>query len=131
MREILNKRANILTENIVFIFINVAFLAIILLFLFSRMSGSAGIEERYAKQLAMIIDASKPGMEIYNEMTKAIDKAEDNDFPLKKIVTISGNIVTVRLKEGAGSSYSFFNDVDVNVNFVSKEGGYYFVIKEK
>lgn len=110
----MNKRGNILTENIIFIVLNLVFFTILILFLFSRMGDTAVLEEKYAKQIALIIDSAKPGMEINLNMEDAVKKAEDENWE-GKIVSISDNIVTVKLTDGGGYSYSFFNDVNVTI----------------
>ncbi len=109
----MGKRGTILVENIIFIVLNVVFLTILFLFLFSKMGDVAVLEERYAKEIALIIDSAKPGMNISLNMKDAIEK-RDKDWG-GKIVSIQDNIVRVQLKEKGGYSYSFFNDVDFNV----------------
>ena len=127
-----NKKANILTENIIFIILNLVFLTILLLFLFSKMQSVAVLEEQYAKQIALIIDSSKAEMDIRLNMEKAFNKKEEG-WNIKNIVTINENrFVTVKLRERGGYSYSFFNDVDVTVypdvnnsrDYVIKINGY-------
>lgn len=126
------KRGNIMTENIIFIVLNLVFLTILLVFLFSKTGDAAVLEEKYAKQIALAIDAAEPVMTINLKMQDAINEAEKNNFPVNDIVTITGNIVTVKLREKGGYSYSFFNDVDANANFNSlSRAGYYFVITKK
>ncbi|MBR9701421.1 hypothetical protein GOV13_00700 [Candidatus Pacearchaeota archaeon] len=109
------KKANILTENIIFIVLNLVFLVILILFLFSRMSDVSFIEEKYAKQIALMIDSAKPEMEISLEMSGAIEQAKKKGWVGKKIVDIRDNVVTVKLHEEGGNSYAFFNDVDLDV----------------
>ena len=107
----MKKRGTILVENIIFIVLNLVFLTIVFLFLFSKMGVAAILEERYAKEIALIIDSAKPGMNISLNMKEAIEKANDEKWK-GKIVFINGNIVTVQLREKGGYSYSFFNDID-------------------
>ncbi|MEK6757997.1 MAG: hypothetical protein AABX88_02610, partial [Nanoarchaeota archaeon] len=75
-----NKRGNILTENIVFILLNLAFVAILVLFVFSKTGDVALLEEKYAKQIALVLDSAKPGMEISMNLEVAVDKAEKEKF---------------------------------------------------
>ena len=72
MKKRLNKKANILTENIIFIVLNLLFITILILFLFSKMGSAAVLEEKYAKQIALIIDSAKPFTEISLNMEDAI-----------------------------------------------------------
>ncbi len=114
MRKI-SKKGNILTENIIFIVLNLMFLTILMLFLFSKMGSGAVLEEKYSKQIALILDSAKPGMQIHVNMEDAIKEADKELGRIDGLVTINENIVTVRLGEGKGYSYSFFNDVDATV----------------
>ena len=127
MRKI-NKKANILTENLIFIILNLVFLAILILFLFSKMANGAVLEEKYAKQIALLVDSADPGMTIGLNMTDALEIAESKGLDQRNIVKIQDNLVTVQLTD-KGYSYSFFNDVEASENFDTKtNSGYYFVI---
>jgi len=111
----MNKNAELLTENLIFILLNLAFFAILAVFVFIKSDDPSIMEEAYAKKIALILDAARPGMEISIDMQKAIDKW-DKDYA-GKVVSIEGNLVTVKLKQKGGYSYSFFNDVSLNKNF--------------
>ncbi len=113
------KRGTILVENVIFIVLNLVFLSVLFLFLFSRIGSAAVLEEKYAKQIALIIDAAKPGMKISLNMGDAIEKAEKElgKDKIDEAVKISDNVVMVKLRERGGYSYSFFNDVSVNSYF--------------
>lgn len=126
------KKGNILIENIIFIVLNLAFLMILVLFLFSKTGGAAVLEEKYAKQIALIVDSAEPGMTISLNMEDAIKKAQKEKWDLNDMVSIQDNIVTFQLREKGGYSYSFFNDVEVNANLnTTNNQAYYFVIDEK
>jgi len=124
------KKGNILAENILFILLNLIFLIILVIFLFSKTGSAAVLEEKYAKQIALMIDSSRPLMEITLNMEDAIKKAKEEGWPENMIVNIEGNFVTVKLREKGGYSYSFFNNVEVNANFDPNFKGYYFVVDE-
>lgn len=114
-----NKRAkNLLTGNIIFIVLNLVFLSVLILFLFSKAGSAAVLEEKYAKQIALIIDSAKPVMQIKLNMKDAIEKKEE-DFE-GDIVSIEDNVVTVQLRENGGYSYSFFNNVEVDGKYFSE-----------
>ena len=114
----MKKRGQILVENIVFIILNLVFLTILILFIFSKSGSEANLEEKYSKQIALIIDSAKPGMEIHLNMEDEIKKTKENlgEDRIDEIVSISGNTVTVKLREKGGYSYSFFNDVSVSAS---------------
>lgn len=106
-----DKKGNILTENIIFIVLNLAFLSILILFLFSKVGDASVFEEKYAKQIALLIDSAEPVSKIEIKMEEAMKEAENKEYE-GEIVNIQNNIVTVKFKEGKGYSYSFFNNVD-------------------
>ena len=125
------KKGNILTENIIFIILNLAFLSILIVFLFTKVGGAAVLEEKYAKQIALLIDSAEPGMRIQLNMEDAIGKARDEKRDLDRIVFIEDNIVNVQLREEGGSSYSFFNDVEVSVLDNAGKDQYIFLVDRR
>jgi len=54
-------------------------------------------------------------MTIHLDMENAINIAKKEGINSGDVVTIKENVVTVKLREKGGYSYSFFNDVDVSV----------------
>lgn len=127
------KRGDILVGDVIFIILNLVFLSILVVFVVSKMNDSANMEEQYAKQIALIIDSAKPGMEIHLNMEDAIKKATDNNQDITKIVRIDGNLVTVKLREKGEYSYSFFNDVDAASPYLDQPDNkeYVFMITDK
>jgi len=117
MRRLINKKGNILTENIIFIILNLVFLSILVVFLFSKMGSAAILEEKYAKQIALILDSAEPGMTIHLNMKDAIKIAKKENRDLNNIISIQDNVVNVQLREKGGYSYSFFNDIDFDIDF--------------
>ena len=112
------KGSTLLIENIIFIIINLAFIIILIIFLTSKSGSAAVLEEKYAKEIALILDSAKPGMMISLDMTDAINVAQQNlgKGNTNNIVTITGNMVNVKLSQNGGYSYSFFN----NITFANK-----------
>lgn len=124
-----NKHGNILTENVIFIVLNIVFLTILALFLFLKTSDVSGLEEKTAKNIALMIDAAEPGMSV----EFSIEKAEKNEWfqeNFRNSVLINGNEVMVKLNEDGGYVYSFFNDVDVGLD-VGPRGNVFITINEK
>ena len=114
-RIVKNKKGglDLLTGNLTFIILNVAFLTILILFLTGQGNGARSLEQLYAKQIALIIDSSNPAMTIIVDMEKGRAVADENEIPFSEVVKISGNNVIVTLSKGGGYTYSFFNDVEV------------------
>ena len=111
----MKKRGQILVENIIFIILNLIFISILILFIYLKSGGEAVLEEKYSKQIALIIDSAKPGMTIHLNMEDAIKKANENGQNLNEIISVEGNTVDVKLRDKGGNTYSFFNDVDVSI----------------
>lgn len=123
-----NKRGvTLLLENIVFIILNVVFIVIIILFLSSKVGSASVLEEKYAKEIALILDASKPGMMITLNMADAIKAAQSNlgQNSVNGIVSINSNIVTVKLQNGQGYSYSFFNNINISSYYLDEANNNY------
>jgi len=113
MKKRRDRKGTILIENVIFIVLNLAFLAILILFLLRQGNGAIVLEQSYAKNIALLIDSAKPVMEMKLNMEDAMNLAEKNGVNREDIVEINGNIVTVKLSRDGGYSYSFFNDVEV------------------
>lgn len=109
----MKKRGTILAENIIFIILNLVFLTILIIFIARQGSGAIVLEQSYAKQIALLVDSAKPVMIIKLNMDKAQKLADKNEVDFKDVVKINENIVTVKLSDRGGYSYSFFNDVNV------------------
>jgi len=132
MNKIRGKGGDILIGDVIFLVLNLVFLTILIIFVVSKTNDAARLEEVYAKQAALIIDSAKPGMTIYLDMKKGIEKAIDENQNIASLITINENVVTVKLRDKGGYSYSFFNDVDASVylDTLSNEQEYVFVINE-
>jgi len=122
-------KGTILIENVIFIILNLAFITILILFIAKQGSGEALLEQAYAKKIALIIDASKTGTEIFLDMSDAPGVSEEwwNDN-YANAVKVDGNLVTVKLREKGGYSYSFFNGVTPIID-MNPEGKLYLVIR--
>ena len=117
----MEKRGTILLENIIFIVLNIIFITILILFIVSKTGSAAVLEEKYAKQIALTLDSANPTSEIRLDLSQAIKRADKEHFPKEQIVTIRNNLVTVRLKEGSGYSYSFFKTFNLNYNITENQ----------
>ncbi|MBI2004528.1 hypothetical protein HYS72_03640 [Candidatus Pacearchaeota archaeon] len=131
-----NKRGEILVENVIFIVLNIIFISILIFFLFKQSSGAALLEQTYSKQIALMVDSAKPAMEIKLNMEKARKIAEKNKIDFNEAVSITGNVVNVKLSQKTGYEYSFFNNVKVEAFPETNEqneytGMYIFTINKK
>jgi len=111
----MNKKGNLLTENVIFIVLNLIFLSILIGFIFLQGAGKVVIEQNYAKQIALLIDSSEPGTDIILNVRSLVDE-KDKNFPWRELIKVSGNTVFVKLSEDSRARYDFFSDVEVTVN---------------
>ena len=133
-KRVMSKKGNLLTGEVIFLVLNIVFISILIIFVLPRTNSSAFLEEQYAKEIALMIDSSKPGMILHLNMEDAISKAESNSIAAADIVKITGNVVTIKLKEKGQYSYSFFNNVSAeksNYLDTSNNKEWVFAITEK
>ncbi|MEK6872990.1 MAG: hypothetical protein AABW90_03180 [Nanoarchaeota archaeon] len=119
----MNKKAtNTLLENLVFILLVIVFISIMYFAITRAGSQSILYEQIYAKQIALMIDKAKPGMEFELDTFEMQRIARKNNF-LGNLVNIDNdkNKVNVKLIDGNGYNYYFFNDVNVVWNLKKDE----------
>lgn len=105
-----NKKGdNLLTENMIFIILNLVFLVILILFIYLKMDDPSVFEEKYSKEIALMLDAAKPGMEIYYDLDFSDGDEEWLKGNFADSVTLQDNVITVKLREKGGYSYSTFS----------------------
>jgi hypothetical protein len=131
----MGKRGEVLIENVVFIILNVLFLSILIIFLVKQGQGAVLWEGSYAKESALLIDGSKPGMIFILNMEEGMKIAQKNGIDFSEVVEIGSNFVRVKLSDNGGYEYTFFNDVNVSAypDKVDDEynGMYVFTISSK
>ena len=74
----MNTKAEILHENVIFIILNVVFFSVMLAFIYLQSSSVHLMEEETAKQVALLIDAAKPGTDIEINLKDFFEEAEEN-----------------------------------------------------
>ena len=131
----ISKRGEILQENVIFIVLNVVFFSIMLLFIYLQSSSVHLMEEETAKQIALIIDAVKPGTILEINLKDFFEKAEKNGVSRLKSIEIDkeNNLVIVRGDEDSFFEYGYFNaGIDfayspkgdyLELNVIEKDGG--------
>ena len=118
-----NKKAgtDVLSPQIMVTILNLIFFAILLAFIYRSSQGGLIYEQAYAKEIAMLIDEAKPGMDISFKMDKGIELVEKNNKDKNKIVSIDKNKVIVDLSGKGGYSFEYFSDYNVKTSFDEKE----------
>jgi hypothetical protein len=109
------KRGEILIGNVVFLILNALFLFVLILFLVKQGQGAVVLEQVYAKEIALLADSAKPGMQIIIDMEKGFEISNERGLDFVDVVSVKGNVVEVKLSSKSGYTYSFFNDVNLNV----------------
>ncbi len=116
-----SKRGEELTTPIIMILLlDIVVFVILLIFVSKASSGALIYEGVYAKEIAFLIDGSRPGTDISMDFSKAIEIAKKNGVKeegLKNLVEIDeeNNLVKVSLRGDAGKEFYYFSDYVVIV----------------
>ncbi|MFH1501181.1 MAG: hypothetical protein ABIE22_04525 [archaeon] len=106
-----------LLERILFIVLNIIFFSIVLLFVSGAFSGALLLEKSYAKQFALTIDSASEGSEFIIDFSEGLEMAKSRGVNPEVSVDNKRNVVKVKLDNGKGYEYDFFNDVEVELGF--------------
>ncbi|MBM3206700.1 MAG: hypothetical protein FJZ43_03720 [Candidatus Staskawiczbacteria bacterium] len=114
----MDKRANIVMDNLIHIVIFAMFFGIMFWGIGSYSDGSALIEDIYAKEIVRLINAAEPGMSFKLDVSKLAVVANKNGKKFEETIYVDNvnNELRVSSRLGSGTIYKFFNDVDI-VNF--------------
>ena len=114
----MNKKADtLILEQVIFIILNIIFIASLMYFVYDVGNRGFIYEEGYAKQIALMIDSAEPGTAILVDLSKAIDIAMKNKNNLENIISLDkkNNRVLVALGKNRGYGYQYFSDYDINL----------------
>jgi hypothetical protein len=113
----MEKRGRVIINSVMHIVYALIFLSILLLFVYGYKDGAAFWEDFYAKEIAYLINKAEPGTDVNLDVTRISEIALDNGKEIGKIVSINNvkNTVTVSLRNAKGTSFRYFNDVDIIV----------------
>ena len=114
----MNKKADLLHENVIFIVLNVIFFVMMILFISMKGSAIYIAEEETAKQIALIIDSAKPGTQIEINLKDYFEKVENEGMNRERSIFIDNekNIVVAKGSSDSFYDYSYFNDVNIKFN---------------
>ena len=109
------KRGTLLISDVVFLVLAVAFITILIVFITKQSSETHVLEEKAAKQLALMIDAAESGTKILWNVGSLIEHKEEGFTG--EVIRIDGqaHAVTVQLEEKSGVSYGYFTDVQPKI----------------
>jgi len=112
------KSQNLITGVIMFLILNIIFFSI--MFIFVGTVGTTGgfVEKEYSRKIALAIDKFVPGTEVSVDIRDLYAYARSNHYAGNIVIMdYSANRVTVKLKNGDGSSFYYF--VKLNSGAVS------------
>lgn len=104
-------------EHTVFILLIIIWVIILGMALYRVQHNTALYEQLYAKEIALVIDRAEPGMEVQFDLTRAYNLATKNNLK-GEIMRIDPreHTIIVRLTDGKGYSYHFFNNAVISWN---------------
>lgn len=111
------KGVDLIWELIMFVILNALFFGGMFIVVFRVCEGAAYYEQSYAKQIALLVDGSKPGTQILINADVMQKFIKDNKIPLENVVSINNNKIIVKLSPGDGYSFVYFSDYDVEKIF--------------
>ena len=123
------KKGNLLYPVVIFIVLNLIFISILLLFVYRASTGALIYEELYAKQISLLIDASKSDAKITIDFKKGLEIVEKNNPEKENLVSFENNKVVVRLAGEVGYSSKYFSDYQISSEF--EENNLILTIKDK
>ena len=111
------KGETIVLEATIFILLNLAFFVIMLLFVNSSGNRDFVYEQTYAKEIALMIDNSKPEMSLLLDISELVDIAKENKKNISEIIKLDKieNKIFVSLSGERGYSYKYFTKADIEL----------------
>jgi len=107
------KSQNLITGVIMFLILNVIFFSIMFIFVGSVGTTGSFIEKEYSQKVALAIDKFVPGTEVSVDISELYSYARNNNYA-GNIVNLdyTDNKVTIKLKNGEGSSFYYFTKLN-------------------
>lgn len=100
---------NILLERVIFFMLVLVFISMLAYFVYSSSTGANVYEQKYAKQIVLLIDEARPNMQALIDFTDGIEVAKENKKE-EGLVRLDKekNLVEVNLG-GGGYDYHYFS----------------------
>jgi len=101
--------------NIIYLLLFIFFFMVMFWFVNSYSDRSAFYEDFYSKEIVSIINKAEPGMEIKIDVSRVAVIAFKKTKPIEDIIYVDNvnNQIIVSSRLNAGTSFGFFNDVDI------------------
>ena len=114
------KAESALVGQVVMIILTIILFLMIIYYVYDSSKSVVFVEKTYAKQIALLIDSSRPGMNISVDFSEGFDLAEKNKISLNNLVRYSDNKIIVQLGKRPGYSMSVFTDYNIEINHDEK-----------
>ncbi len=121
-----SKKGNLLTENVIFIILNLIFFGMLVGYLYIQSSSTHLEEQATAKEIA------RPGTSISLNLEKLFEKSDSKEISRQSVIKIDNdlNLVSIKGSEDSFYDYSYFNDA-IQVSYVINENNLVMTIEEK
>lgn len=108
---------DLLSSVVIFILLNVLFFSVMFAFVYISGSKARIYEQAYSKQIALVIDESRPGTIVTVDLSKVYEVArKEKRFDKMIILDAENNIIEVRLQNaGEGYKTKYFSSVNVKI----------------
>ena len=112
------KGGTFLLSTTMFIVLNIIFFILLVIFVYRSSTGALVYEQTFAKQIALLLDASEPGMKIVVDVGKLNGLAEDNKY-VGKVVALNEvkHSVDVRVDMDGGYRQIYFSGNKFDLSF--------------
>ena len=106
---------NLASWYLLYLIILVVFFVLAFYYITAYQDGAALWEDFYSKQVVRMIDNAKPGDEFHLDVSVPSKIAFKKGYDVQKIFDFDNvnNQVIVKLSTGQGTSFGYFNNVDV------------------
>lgn len=116
------KGVNVLYSTMIFIILNLLFFSAMFLFVQRTTDNVSFTEQKYAKQIGVLVDAAKPGTIISINVNDFRDYIEKYSLNEEEIVSINDN-VNVKLSRGEGYDFLISSNNKIDESFQEDENG--------
>lgn len=102
-------------DTIMHLVIFILFFAIMFWFVLSYSNGAVFVEDFYAKEIVMMINNAVPGQNLAIDVTKLASVAVKNGKLVRDTIIVDNvnNKIITSTRLNTGTSFAFFNDVDI------------------
>ena len=121
----------LLTENVIFIILNIIFFVMLMAFIFIGGTGAYFSEQYYGKQVALLIDGAKPGTSIIFDISDGYEAAKKNNVAMNNMFSMENNSLFVRFGNNRFYQFPIYNNVSANFSYSLEDDKMFLVIGVK